>query len=136
MTVFEQAERWQKDRPLINEQNGCWAQAVLLLLGEVSELEEAAADYHDGLAEPEDVASELADIVLFSITALRALGFDPEKAVRGKLKRNTDKYPKEDMQVGVYEEVMATKKREWIPRKRTENVVYLSDSRIHTQQQN
>ncbi len=131
-TLFEEAEDWQKDRPLINEQNGCWAQSILLLLGEVEELEEAAADFHDGLAVEEDIASELTDIILFSITALRALGFEPEKVVKGKIKRNTDKYPKEDMQDGVYEEKMADKKREWLPMKKTENVVYLSSSRIHT----
>lgn len=128
-TLFEEAEDWQKERPLINEQNGCWAQAILLLLGEVSELEEAAADYHDGLAEPEDIASELTDIILFSITALRALGFDPEKAVRGKLERNKKKYNKSRLQSGEYEEQMAIMKNEWLPMKKTENVVYLSGAR-------
>ena len=131
-TLFEEAEDWQKDRPLINEQNGCWAQSILLLLGEVSELEEAAADYHDGLAQPEDIASELTDIILFSITALRALGFEPEKAVRGKLERNRKKYPQEELQNGVYEDKMKDLKQRWNGNKRTENVVYLSSSRIHT----
>jgi len=131
-TLFEEAEDWQKDRPLINEQNGCWAQSIILLLGEVSELEEAAADFHDGLAEPEDIASELTDIILFSITALRALGFEPEKAVRGKLERNRKKYPQEELQNGVYEDKMKDLKQRWNGNKRTENVVYLSSSRIQT----
>lgn len=135
-TLFEEAEDWQKERPLINEQNGCWAQAILLLLGEVSELEESAADYHDGLTVAEDVASELTDIILFSVTALRALGFDPEKAVRGKLERNRKKYPQEELQSGVYEDKMKELKVRWNGNKRTENVVYLSSSRIHTPQQN
>jgi NTP pyrophosphatase (non-canonical NTP hydrolase) len=131
-TLFEEAEDWQKERPLINEQNGCWAQAILLLLGEVEELVESAADLHDGLAVPEDVASELTDIILFSITALRALGFGPEKAVRGKLERNRKKYPQHELQDGVYEDKMKELKLRWNGNKRTENVVYLSGSRVHT----
>ncbi len=129
-TLFEEAEQWQKDRPLINEQNGCWAQSILLLLGEVSELEEAAADYHDGLAEPEDIASELTDLILFSIVALRSLGFDPEKAVRGKIQRNSEKYPQHELQDGDYEEKMVDLKGRWNGNKKTENVVYLAGARV------
>lgn len=129
MSVFEEAERWQKDRPLISEQNGCWAQSILLLLGEVEELEEAAADYHDGFAVEEDIASELADIVLFSITALRALGFDPEKAVMGKIRRNSHKYPREEVQDGVYEVKMKELKERWNGNKKTENIVYMSGAK-------
>ncbi len=129
-TIFEEAEDWQKDRPLINEQNGCWAQSILLLLGEVSELEEAAADYHDGLAEPEDIASELTDLILFSIVALRSLGFDPEKAVRSKILRNSHKYPQHELQDGDYEEKMVDLKGRWNGNKKTENVVYLAGARV------
>ena len=131
-TLFEEAEDWQKERPLINEQNGCWAQAILLLLGEVEELEESAADYHDGLAVAEDVASELADIILFSITALRALGFEPEKAVRGKLERNSKKYDKSRLIIGDYDQIMSELKKEWLPFKKNENIVFMSSARMST----
>lgn len=49
---------------------------------------------------------------------------------------NTQKYPQEELQDGVYEDKMKELKVRWNGNKRTENVVYLSGSRIHTPQQN
>ena len=128
--MISEALRWQDDRPLVSENNSCWAQSLLLLLNEVEELEEAAADYHDGLAPAEDIASEVADVILLGITVLRSLGFDPEKAVRGKLQRNEDKYPAEELKVGIYEEKMQDLKYRWNGNKKTENIVYMSPARL------
>ena len=128
--MISEALRWQDDRPLVSENNSCWAQSLLLLLSEVEELEEAAADYHDGLAPAEDIASEVADVILLGITVLRSLGFDPEKAVRGKLQRNGDKYPAEELKVGIYEEKMQDLKYRWNGNKKTENIVYMSPARL------
>lgn len=129
MSVIRQAEQWQNERKLIAEQMECWAQSIDLLLGEVQELEESAADLHDGLATEEDVAAELTDIILFAITALRALKFDPEVAISQKIKRNSAKYPAHELQSGVYEEKMIDLKQRWNGQKKTENIVYMSPAR-------
>lgn len=127
--MIREALQWQDDRPLILENNSCWAQSLLLLLSEVEELEEASAEYHDGLAPVEDVASEIADVILLGITLLRSLGFDPEKAVRGKLQRNDDKYPASELKVGIYEERMQDLKYKWNGHKKTENMMYMSPAK-------
>jgi hypothetical protein len=128
--MIKDALSWQDKRPLILENNQCWAQSLVLLVGEFEELEAAAADFHDGLAPAEDVASEAADIILLGITLLRSLGFDPEKAVRGKLQRNDDKYPAEELVSGDYEEKMQNLKHRWNERKKTENIVYMSPAKL------
>ncbi len=128
--MIKDALKWQDERPILKDNNQCWAQSLLLLLGEVEELELEAAALFDGLAHPEDVASEVTDIILLGITLLRSLGFDPEKAVRGKIQRNTVKYPVSELQEGDYHEKMRELKYRWNGHKKTENIVFMSPARL------
>lgn len=128
--MIKDALQWQDERPILKDNNQCWAQSLLLLLGEVEELELEAAALFDGLALPEDVASEVTDIILLGITLLRSLGFDPEKAVQGKLKRNEMKYPAIEFLNGDYDEKMKELKYRWNGHKKTENIVFMSPARL------
>lgn len=122
--------RFQKERPVINQNNGCWTAALLHLLGEVAELEEEAAAYFDGLAREEDIVSEACDVINFCVALIHSLGFDPEKALQGKNLRNNDKYPIEELQEGDYDTKMKDLKYRWNGHKKTENIIYMSPARL------
>ena len=87
-SVQQREHQWR----IANKINETPAKLFHRLQGEMSELFETV--FHDG-KDKLDVASELADIAIFSIALMSHFGIDAEKAINGKLRRNEDKYSPE-----------------------------------------
>ena len=127
---IQRAIDFQTLRPILDENNQCWAGAITLLLGEVAEMEEEAANYHEGLVGKCELVSELADIALFAVSCIKALGHDPHRVLNRKIDRNIAKYPEKDFQEGDYYEKAKLAKQNWQPFKKDENEIYMKGTEL------
>ena len=100
-----------------------WIQSVLFLLREVDNLP---------TKEEFELIQSMITIARHSTTALYAYGFDPLLAVEGKLLRNEAKYPARLFQAGVYQDAAKQAKKDWEPRKASENERYVGPARLRT----
>jgi hypothetical protein len=86
---------WSADRPVI-EANNTPQRIIELLKGEVVEAEESLEDR-------EHLASEIADILIFTLGLANLYGFDMDAEVREKIALNILRYPSSSFQDGDYE---------------------------------
>jgi NTP pyrophosphatase (non-canonical NTP hydrolase) len=93
MTVLELQAIFYQDRPRMAEANSSIVDVFELLLKEVDEAKESIHKLNQGKGSKKDVATELSDILLFTLASFRALGFDPDYEAKEKIARNCAKYP-------------------------------------------
>lgn len=89
-------QNFTNDRPTLQE-NNTPEQILLLLQNEVTEASESLTD-------TENLASEIADIVIFALTLANQYGFNMDEQVREKIAFNTGRYSADLFQNGNYEE--------------------------------
>jgi len=88
------ARNFTDDRPTLTN-NNTHERIIDLLYLEVDEVRDAS---------PDELASELADIVLFTISLANLNDIDLEEATKTKLAFNNSRYISKDFQDGSYEE--------------------------------
>lgn len=89
-------KNWTLDRPLVQE-NNTPERIIELLQNEVVEASQSLTD-------TENLASEIADIVIFALTLANHYGFDMDLEVREKIGFNVGRYSADLFQEGDYEE--------------------------------
>ena len=93
--ISQMLQDFSEDRPSLKENN---TPKVLmkLLAGEVAEASESLDD-------PENLASELSDVIIFALTIANQYGFDMDEEIRTKIAYNHARYNAVDFQ-GDYEQ--------------------------------
>ena len=109
------------ERKSNNDLTRVWGVATLHLLRRAQELPYKSED---------EVWTTLMKIAQLSAVGLFAYGFEPIQAVKGKLKRNEEKYPVELFQSGVYSEQTRLAKKRWESQKATENQKYVGHAKL------
>jgi len=113
-SVFELAEIYKEDRPMMDAHNKDLSRLMPLLSDEWRELLEAVHDLNKGIGTAEEVMAEAADIFLLLVALGRALGEPLQAAALTKIARNMAKYPAHRFLNGDrYEDVMPELKAEW-----------------------
>lgn len=104
--LSELISHWDRERPIIEPYNNP-RRLVSRLRGEVDELEtEVLTENMPGITD------ELADVLLYGLRLALRLKIDPEQAIRGKLEKNTKRFPSELFQEGDFEQVYLQRKKE------------------------
>ena len=105
--VQEMWRNFTDDRPVMSKRNKHDWHTYSLLRREVDEAE-AETD-------PEKIATELSDILLFVLTIANNHGIDMDEAVREKIARDLAKYPAINFQGElVYDEAIGKSKTDWV----------------------
>lgn len=104
MRIDQLNRNFRLDRPVLIAHDSV-PNIMAMLLAEVRELEQAETT--------QDQLSELADVIIFSITLMQILGADADEVVRLKIVRNYLKYPAYVLQGGIYTQVAPVLKARW-----------------------
>jgi len=103
-------KNFQVDRPTMHSRDSEMEILAISILGETMELLEAIKEGSD-----KDVATELADVGLYVLTAFNVMGMNAYDEMREKVARNIVKYPAKYFTNGLtYDEGAKRAKTEWI----------------------
>lgn len=94
--ISQMLQAFSEDRPTLKENNT--PERIIELL------QNEAVEAAESLTDTENLAAEIADIVIFALTLANHYGFDMDLEVRDKVAFNTGRYSADLFQDGDYEE--------------------------------
>ena len=96
-------QNFSLDRPTLQKQNTP-EQIILLLQNEVVEASQSLTD-------TENLATEIADVVILALTLANSFGFDMDLEIREKISFNNARFSSDMFQAGSYDDAISQGKR-------------------------
>ena len=96
-------QNFSLDRPTLQKQNTP-EQIILLLQNEVVEASQSLTD-------TENLATEIADVVILALTLANSFGFDMDLEIREKISFNNARFSSDIFQAGSYDDAISQGKR-------------------------
>ena len=96
-------QSFSQDRPTL-QKNNTPEQIILLLQNEVVEASQSLTD-------TENLATEIADVVILALTLANSFGFDMDLEIREKISFNNARFSSDIFQAGSYDDAISQGKR-------------------------